>query len=234
MKTRILIYVLFGVLCAACIGIYFINPANPALQVSMSFGASLIGAIFVAVTMEAIANGKQKRSVKAIQNHMLANIRQTFKSFYLWLGNYLVRKFQIVNFDYAQIQTSNELYIKLYAECNKKIENKEVDVDLENLIDFVSSKISPLLDSVQNLNQIINEEIATLITNEVLDEEDVEYFNALKMYLINAQTCENFEELANELTTILAELNKKQILRLEKDDLLTDRLIRKFSMPETK
>ena len=231
MKTRIISYIFFGLACAVCIGVYFINPENPVLQVSMSFGASLIGAIFVALTMEAISNGKQKRSVRAIQRHMLATTRQSFKTFYLWLGNYLVRKFQIVNLNYAQIETTTELYSKIYDECKMKIENKIVDLDLENLIDFVSGKLNPLVDAIEKLNNIINEEIATLITNEVLDESDFEYLNELKYHLLYAQESESFGELTDELNQILTLLNSKQILRLEKPDLLTDRLIRKFSMP---
>ncbi len=233
MKTRISIYVCFGIICAICIGVYFINPANAVFQVTMSFGASLIGAIFVAVTLEAITNSKQKRSIKSIQTHLLASTKQSFKSFYLWLGNYLVRKFEIVNFDHSKIETSAELYSKIFSECNSKIGNLS-GADVENMLDFIILKTNPLMDSLEKLNQIINEEIATLFTNEVLDEDDVNYINLLKKHLAEAQSSENFNELTNELQQILIQLNSKQVMCLNLDEMLTDRLIRKFSMPKEK
>ena len=233
MKARIFIYIIFGCLSALGIGIYFINPNNPVLQVTMSFGASLIGAVFVAIITEAISNGKQKRSVKAIQTHLMASLRQSFKGFYLWLGNYLVRKFDVVNFDYSKIETSPELYAKLFDECNNKI-GKLSGEEVENLLDFIILKTNPLVENLEKLNQIINEEIATLFTNEVLDEDDVEYLNRLKQQLTNVQSSESFAEITNYLQVLISELNSKQVLRLELNEMLTDRLIRKFSMPEEK
>lgn len=227
MKTRFIIYICFGLVCCLCIGLYFINPGLPILQVIMSFGASLIGAIFVSISIEAINSGKQKRAVKSIQKQMLSSVKQAFKSFYIWLGNYVVRKFDITKIDISKIENSNQLFSELAFASHNALKNDE-EIDAENIIDVVSNKINPLIISVEQVLRLINEEIATLITNEVIDEEDVVYFNNLKTHLQDAQESEDYEELCTEIVEILNLINQKQVLRLELDDLLTDRLKRKL------
>lgn len=233
MKTRFFIYIGFALVCGLCIGLYFINPSLPILQVIMSFGASLIGAIFVSISIEIINNSKQKKAVNSIQKQMLSSVKQSFKSFYLWLGNYLVRKFSLSKIDLSKIENSNQLFSELAFASHNKLKQNEgnnEEIDVENIIDVVSGKINPLIMSVEQLLRLINEEIATLIANEVIDEEDVTYFNKIKEHLLDAQESENYEELCTEIVEILNLVNEKQFLRLELDELLSERLKRKLAV----
>ena len=228
MKVRIYIYVFFGLLCALGIGLYLANPNLAIFQVFMSFGASLIGAIFIAVTLESISSSKQRKDVLSIQKHLLASSKEAFKSFYLWLGNYLVRKFSITSFDYSNITSGEEFYKKLFEDCSRS----EKEVNLENIVEFVSNKATQLSSPIDSLNHTINEEIATLITNAVVDEEDVKFFNDLKALVLDVQSSESFDELAADVIALLEKINSKQSLKLELNELLTDRLKRKFSTGE--
>ncbi len=225
MKNRILTYAIFGALAMLGIALYFVNPNLVAFQVAMSFGASLIGAIFVAVSLEAINSSRHKKSTQTIQKYMLSSLNKNLEQFYYWYISFLARRYGVNELE--QVDDLGELISNLFNATRKQINDGKV-VDENYTVDRVASKIEMVEDALEKVNRTLKSEMPTLITNEIIAQEDIEFFEKLQVKLNDVQLLDRLSEQNALLVEILGDLNQNKIIALKKGNILTDRLKQKL------
>lgn len=226
MKNRILTYVLFGLLALTGIVLYFVNPNVVAFQVTMSFGASLIGAVFVAISLEAINSSKRKRSTQTIQKYLLSSLKISLEQFYSWYIAYLARRYKVEQLEFNG--ELGELLQTLFAATRKQINDGKVDIDENYTMDRVEAKLDVVIDAVEKLNRTLKNEIPTLITNEIIEQQDMEFFEKLLVKLNDVLLLDRLGEKNVLLVEILNDLSASKIVVLEQHKILTERIRQKL------
>ncbi len=230
MKNRILTYAIFGMLALLGIVLYFVNPNLVAFQVTMSFGASLIGAVFVAISLEAINMGKHKKGMETIQKYMLSSVKDSLVMFYSWYVAYLVKRYKIetLTLDASPKQLLEELFLS----TRKQLDNNLASPDETYVISRMDAKLDNVIDAVEKLNRNLKKEMPTLITNDIIEQRDIDYFEKLLTQLNDTQLLDSLSERNTMLMEIIDSVSSNEMLNIKIDDILNERLKQKFIVKE--
>ncbi len=216
MKSRIAMYIFFSILCVVGIALYMVRPDFPFFNVTMSAGAGLIGAIFVAVSLEAINGYEKRRYTLFVQKEILSGARSVLKNFY-WVVFKMFLKYDMDIPSPCSLDEETDIG-GIFAEIRRHIgENAEID---GQILSKITAKVDDCIDAFDRLNSTIHKNMAVYVAGGILTEGEIVYLSSIHEELREVDASSNMTELLDNLIRLYDLISKSEVLRVQVADIL--------------